>query len=165
MMRLAHHRTIRFASSIGCAAFAVLLAGIFLAPAFAAGGGDKEPPFEPVVPPGQDDVMAAMLGRAAVLPGECKFDGGGADGIVIRSTYRCPTGEVVYELTHPDNGDDTASTTERFAIMLRSGDPPNGLEEALVSLIRYREPQFEWQWLSSHADGSNEDPQDGDDAE
>lgn len=142
-----------------------VLCGILAVPALAAGGLEKEAPFEPVVPPGQDDLMAAMLGRAAVLPGECRFDGGGADGIAIRSTYRCATGKVVYELTHPDNGDDTASTTERFAIMLRSGNPPDGLEEALVSLIKYREPEFQWVWLSSHQDGSNEDPQAGDDAE
>jgi hypothetical protein len=103
--------------------------------------------YEAVVPPGQDDLMAALLGRAAVLPAECRFDGGGADGSVISARYHCPSGDVAYELTHPDKGDDGAVKTEQFALNLRSGSPPAGLQDALVAQIRYREPHVQCQGL------------------
>src|SRR5215467_4794202 len=39
---------------------------------------------EPVVPPGQDQLLATMHGRGAALPDGCKFAGGVADGPTIR---------------------------------------------------------------------------------
>jgi hypothetical protein len=99
---------------------------------------------EPVVPPGQDQLLATMLGRGASLPDGCKFAGGVADGPTIRATYSCPSGEVVYELAHPSAAAEAPVQTDRFAVVLESGAPPEALSDVLSSLIRSREEGFEW---------------------
>ena len=104
---------------------------------------------EAVVPPGQEELLAAMLGRGAALPGPCTFVGAGADHAIIRSTYSCPHGTVVFELRHPSNAPGNATHTAQFAIMLHSGAPPDGLTDALASLIRSRESAFTWKWLGT----------------
>lgn len=131
---------------VGIVAFA--LVGLLVTTARAS---ESEPlPYdEPVVPPGQDDLLSSMLGRGAPLPDGCKFAGGGADGPLIRTTYTCPSGEVVYHVVHPDNATETATETEQFAIMVESGAPPDSLADALASLMRSREGEFEWLWLTS----------------
>src|ERR1700690_2908971 len=58
---------------------------------------------EPVVPPGQNGLLSAMLGRGIALPDACAFAGGQADGPIIRATYACPYGEVVFDLVHPSS--------------------------------------------------------------
>ncbi len=99
---------------------------------------------EPVIPAGQDDLLAGMLGRGAALPEQCKFAGGEVDHAVIKATYACPGGEVVFELRHPSKAPAGATETARFAITLLSGSPPAGLAEALTSRIRSGETAFEW---------------------
>jgi hypothetical protein len=126
---------------------ACALAGLLLTATFATEG--PLPYDEPVVPPGQDELLSAMLGHGAALPDGCKFAGGGADGPLIRSTYTCPSGEVVYHIVYPDNATETATQTERFAIMVESGAPPTTLVDALASLMQAREGEFEWLWLTS----------------
>jgi hypothetical protein len=115
----------------------------------AAGEPAKEELLNPeaVIPPGQEELLADMLGRGATLPGECKFAGVEADHAVVRTTYSCPSGEVVFELRHPSEAPRGATQTERFAITVKSGNPPNGLAEALASLIRSRESKFVWKWV------------------
>lgn len=132
-------RTRRF---VPAAAFMVLL----IAPAFAL-AGEPLAVEELVVPGGQDELLATMLGRGAKLPDGCKFSGGTAEGPIIRSTYTCPSGEVVCHLVHRDNATATATQTERFAIMVESGAPPRALVEALAALVRADEADFEWMWF------------------
>jgi hypothetical protein len=127
---------------------ACALAGL-LVTATSATEGEPLPYDEPVVPAGQDELLSTMLGRGAQLPDGCKFAGGGADGPLIRSTYTCPSGEVVYHIVHPDNATEAAIETERFAIMIDSGAPPTTLIETLASLMRSSEGEFEWVWLTS----------------
>jgi hypothetical protein len=100
-----------------------------------------------VIPPGQEDLLAEMLGRGAPLASGCTFAGGHADGPSVRVTYTCPSGEVVLELAHPDQARSTTAKTERFAITLQSGSPPDELVADLVSRIRSRENLFEWKWI------------------
>ena len=152
-MQLAHNRSVRLRDRdrcLGPAARATLvcallagLSAVLLAPVVTA---EEEPPIcdEPVVPPGQNAVLAAMLGRGAVLPDACAFAGGQADGPVIRATYACPSGDVVFELVHPGNATAEAIQTERFALTLQSGSPSNELVDGLVGIIRSREMSFEW---------------------
>jgi hypothetical protein len=136
--------------TVGRCAAVIVAAGFLFAPAFAA--ADEAPAFqEPVVPPGQEELLSAMLGRGAALPDGCKFAGGDADGPIIRATYTCPTGEVVFEVVHPSNAAEAATQTERFAIAVQSGSPPTELADTLASLIHSREADFEWVWLT--ADG------------
>lgn len=98
----------------------------------------------PVVPPGQDELLADMLGRGATLPAGCQFDSGDVNGSVIRSTYTCPSGNVVFELRHPSTAPPDAVRTDQFGITIHSGSPPAGLQDALASLVRAREGQFKW---------------------
>lgn len=135
-------------------AAAVLAAALFLTPAFATDGGrDFE---EPVVPPGQEELLSAMLGRGSALPNGCKFAGGGADGPVIRATYTCSTGEVIVAVVHASNGAESATQTEHFAIAVESGSAPSELTDTLASLIHSREGDFEWVWLSGDPVGDED---------
>jgi hypothetical protein len=97
-----------------------------------------------VIPPGQEALLAQMLGQGATLPGECRFTGGEANGPLVRSTYTCANGEVVFELRHPSDASTAAARTAKFALIVRSGSPPPGLIDAVVSLIRSHEATFEW---------------------
>jgi hypothetical protein len=97
-----------------------------------------------VIAAGQEEMLAAMVGQGATLPGQCTFDRGDVDRTWIKSTYKCPGGEVVFELRHPDKAPAGATQTAKFAIILQSGSPPPGLVDALVSLVRSRETAFEW---------------------
>jgi hypothetical protein len=135
----------------------VALAALLSAPA-AATEGERDVIYEPVVPPGNEELLSDMLGRGAPLPDECKFAGGGADGPVIQSRYKCSSGEVVFELAHPTNIDKPATqTTEQFAVTLQKGSPPAGLVDVLVWLIRSRESDFEWAWLEHKVPAEDSD--------
>jgi len=112
----------------------------------------------PVIPPGQEDLLAQMLGLGVSLPGDCKFTGGQADGPAIRATYRCggaaPStpgqggGEIVLKLLHPSEAPPAATRTEHFAVTVESGSPPDGLVDALTTRIRSQEGGFKWLWIA-----------------
>ncbi|MBI3785035.1 MAG: hypothetical protein HY270_16720 [Deltaproteobacteria bacterium] len=89
-----------------------------------------------------------MLGKGESLPFDCKFTGGKVGSASINATYGCPEGDVVFELVHPTKAGADAARTTNFATRVRSGSPPPGLQEALLSLIRARETAFEWKWLA-----------------
>lgn len=99
------------------------------------------------VGPGHDDLLADMLGRGTTLPGPCRLTACGADGTVVRGTYACPGGEVVFELRHPTGAPADATRTNRFAILVTSGTPPPALANELESRVRSREAGFEWTLL------------------
>lgn len=104
---------------------------------------------EAVFPAGQDDFLAAMMGRGAALPGGCTFASGSVERNSLTVSYACPGGTVVYLLNHPGVAAADAQRTERFALKLSAGAPPVGLTEALVARIRERERNFEWLWPRS----------------
>lgn len=113
-----------------------------------------EPLTEPlaVIPPGHEELFAAMLGRNVVLPGECAFTNGRIDRDNVVATYTCGGGSVVFRLLHPDTAPPEATLTEHFALTVQSGSPPAGLTEELAARIRAREGGFEWTWLGPPAD-------------
>jgi hypothetical protein len=137
----------RMASSVARAA---VCCALLAAPAFSA---EEEPVAanELVVPPGQDDLLAAMLGRGIPLPDGCSFAGGQADGAVIRAAYACPTGAVVFDLVHPTNQVASNVQTASFALTLQSGSPSDAFVVALMSLIHSREGSFHWIPLADEA--------------
>jgi hypothetical protein len=96
----------------------------------------------PVVPPGQEALLADLLGRGVELPGPCRFSGGGIAAATIKGVYTCPGGEVVIEL-HPAGGRGAAQT-DRFTLVVASGAPPAGLVDALRARIVAGEAAFEW---------------------
>jgi|SRR5262245_60992878 len=144
--------------SVRSALRAGVVGALLVAPAWAteeeplAEAGAKAPAAELVVPPGQEALLSAMLGRGATLPDGCKFAGGTADGPTIQGTYTCPSGPVVIEVTHRSNAAETTTQTEDFAIAVQSGAPPEELTDVLASLIHAKEPDFEW--VSSDDDAS-----------
>jgi hypothetical protein len=99
-----------------------------------------------VIPPGQEDLFAAMLGRGAALPDGCAFVTGQIERAVVRGVYKCVGGEVVVELRHPFTAPRQAGHTEKIAIVTARGTPPAALLAALEERIRERESAFEWVW-------------------
>ena len=96
-----------------------------------------------VVPPGQEELLAKMLGPTT-LPEQCQFTDGSINGPVVVATYTCPTGQVVFELRHPDEAPAGAQRTEKFAVAVKSGTPPAGLADAVLRSIKAHEAQFKW---------------------
>lgn len=113
----------------------------------ALGGGDLAPARAQTIPPGQEAVLAAMLGRGEPLPGGCAFADGQVDRNVVSATYRCPDGDVRIRLSPPGTPAAQAITTERFAITMAGASPHDELLEAIEARIRSKESEFEWSML------------------
>lgn len=97
----------------------------------------------PVFAKGQDEFLASMLGIREVLPGECRFSGGNAEGPSLRATYDCSTGSVTIVFRHPA-ATEGGRRTEKFAFEVTEGTAPEGLLDALEARVREREAKFEW---------------------
>lgn len=98
-----------------------------------------------VIPAGQDQLISEMIALGKDLPGGCKLTDAAADKSVIRATYGCPDGEVVFEFAHPDYAAASARKTGQFAIAIQKGTPPAGLWEALIEAVRAKEGEFRWE--------------------
>jgi hypothetical protein len=109
-------------------------------------GETPAPAPHPVIKPGQEARLAEIIGRGATFPGGCVFTSGSAAGAVVRATYTCTAGTVTYELRHPDAAPPDVPRTQRFAIVVRDGQPPEGLTSALASNVAAKEAGFEWDW-------------------
>jgi hypothetical protein len=102
-----------------------------------------------VITPGQEESLAVMLGKGAQLPHGCSLAAGQVDVDVVRATYHCPDGDVVIQLSYPSTRTGQAITTNRFALTVMNGSPPEELLAALEALIRSKEPDFEWSMLTT----------------
>src|SRR5690349_90365 len=111
-------------------ALILLLAVLAFAPAWAQ-----------VIPPGQEELLAAMLGKGAQLPDGCALGDGSIDGDAVRVTYHCPSGDVVLQLSHPSTRTLQSTVTNRFALTVLSGSPRRDLLAAIEALIRARESE------------------------
>jgi hypothetical protein len=100
-----------------------------------------------VIPPGEEELLGAMLGSGAQLPDGCALADGQVEHDVVRATYHCPDGDVVIQLSHPSVGDPQAIRTKRFALSVISGTPPGHLIGAVEALIRSKEADFKWNAL------------------
>jgi hypothetical protein len=98
-----------------------------------------------LIEPGQETVLAAMLGGSATLPGECRLESASVDKSVVVAQYACADGRPRVELHHPSQAPPAAARTERFAVVL---PPQRGASQAfvdaLVGRIRAREGEFRW---------------------
>jgi hypothetical protein len=111
---------------------------------------------QPAIPPGREQMLSAMLGAGATLPGGCRFAGGGVKHSAVEATYSCADGQVVFELAHPSRAAAPAALTEKFAITAKQGAPPAELMAALAERIRAQEGDFEWTWMGSSAASEGE---------
>jgi hypothetical protein len=110
-------------------------------------GGDVRDYPHAVIPAGQEALLADMLGKGVALPGGCKLTDGKIEYTVVRATYGCPGGEVTFDLAHPSQATATEAQTDQFALVLKTGSPPEGLVAALMSRIRSQEAAFQWTLL------------------
>jgi len=117
---------------------------VLLAAAFAVSGGVAATHIDYVVPPGQEETLARMLGRGVELPGGCRLAGVGADGPTVTAEYACGGDKFVFELRHPDGAPPGAARTQQFALISRSASVPVALRDALVALVRSNEAGFHW---------------------
>lgn len=125
----------------------VTLLWTMTSPAVAAPVPRPSPRGEPVIPPGQEELLGNILGRGAALPGGCAFTGGQIEHATVVGRYQCDGGGVTIELSHPSRAPAGSLQTDRFAVIERGGTPPPGFSDALASWIRSHEAAFEWKWL------------------
>lgn len=102
-----------------------------------------EPVSAQTIPPGQEAVVATMLGSGEQLPGGCTFAGGEIDHEVVRATYRCPDGDLRIDLHPRDAPGARTITTEAFALTVASGPPHEDLIAAIAARVRARESELE----------------------
>lgn len=129
----------------------LLGAGPAGADATAPQGGGEGGAIQQVIPPGQEEALANMLGRGAQLPGDCAFASGQVERTSVIATYRCAAGEVVIDLRHPSHAPAAAPRTERFALVARGAPAPEGLRDALLQRIREQESGVEWKQVGAPA--------------
>lgn len=109
-----------------------------------------------VIPPGYEELLAAMLGRGADSCGGCAFAGAAIERELIRARYACADREVAVELRHPGAAPQALLRTERFAVVAARGEVPALLLEELERRLRAREVEFEWSTIPIAADGEEE---------
>jgi hypothetical protein len=97
------------------------------------------PDVEPLIRPGQEDLVARMLGRGEALPGSCRLAGGQIAGAVIHATYACGNDKVSLQLVHPSRAPDNARLTKTLALLVVDGSPPAGLVDAVAEHVRRAE--------------------------
>jgi len=96
------------------------------------------------IPPGHEELFAAMLGRGAPLPDGCTFATGQIEPTLVRGVYSCSGDRVVVELRHPSAAPADADRTAKIAIVTTEGKPPTALLTTLRERIREREGAFAW---------------------
>jgi len=128
-------------ASLGKQLFSCVLLVLLVGASASASNG------EAVIPPGQEDLLARMLGLRAELPGNCKFTNGEVQHTTVQVSYECPGGPVIFRLVHPSKAPSGAIESTKFAMIEESGTPPPGLATALVERLQKGESEFEWLWI------------------
>jgi hypothetical protein len=97
----------------------------------------------PSIPPGNEALVAEMLGKGAILPGECRLVSGSIEPTFIAARYECAGAPALLELRHRSEGEGAAARTARFAIVPRSAAPP-ALVDAVAGRVAGVEEGFRW---------------------
>lgn len=130
--------------AIVCAVLAALtVLGALQRPALAAATPEAAAE-KAVIQPGQETLVADMLGKGATLPDGCAFTDGRIEAEAVAGTYRCTSGDVGIELRHPSIAPPEALRTAQFALTVTKGTAPSALTEALTARIRANEDKFQW---------------------
>ena len=116
--------------------------GTLLATSVVAAEDDDAATVDPVIPPGEEQVVADMLGRGAGLQ-YCTLVSGGIRDNVISGVYNCVGNEVRVELGNLRNATATSIQTRQFAVSVQ-GSPTAGFQEDLVARVRSAEGNFQW---------------------
>jgi hypothetical protein len=126
----------------------VLALGLALgAPGARAGDGLLK-----VIPPGNEKLVADMLGSGATLPEQCALTGASIEPTRVVAAYACGGRPATIELRY--KGDPEAATaaarTAEFAVLARAGAPA-ALVDDVTARIRAREKA--WRWVTSEVQG------------
>ncbi|MFT3712997.1 MAG: SGNH/GDSL hydrolase family protein [Archangium sp.] len=101
----------------------------------------SDPPH--VLPPGQEDAVANMLGRGATLGGGCVWSGASIDRTFIRSEYTCGEQKFSLTLRHPDDQPQLTRRSERFAFDA-DGSTPAALLDDVFARVKAQEESVRW---------------------
>lgn len=99
---------------------------------------------ELIIPPGQDEIVAQMLGRDAALPSGCVWAGASVAESKVTTTYKCASETHVFELRRPEEGPEGAPRTAKFAVVPVERSAPPELLDAIVARVRAGEGAFRW---------------------
>jgi hypothetical protein len=113
-------------------------------PGLAPRGAPPSPAGPPIITPGQEQIVGAMLGMDGRKPGGCALEGIQIQQDHVRASYRCPGGKAVIELHHPSEQVPVLATTGQFVIAPGEPAPPGELVTALAATIREGEAAFTW---------------------
>jgi hypothetical protein len=108
------------------------------------------------VPPGQEELVAEMLGRGQPMGG-CRLTQVDMKPASVEGAYQCQddAGTVGIVLEYPSSGKRAAFTTHEFAVSTRD-EPPAELLEGLRRRIIEREA--DWRWADVGDDHSRVEP-------
>ncbi|MBI5477763.1 MAG: hypothetical protein HY906_02840 [Deltaproteobacteria bacterium] len=99
-----------------------------------------------VIPPGQEALLAEMLGREAALPDGCRWARASIDLSVATSHYLCgsPARAVSLILRHQQAPVAAGVATRHFVIGRGEGSPPDALLAAVAERVRANEGRWRW---------------------
>lgn len=106
------------------------------------------------LPPGQEELIAAMLGRGAALPGGCRWEGASIDGDRVSARYRCDGGEATLTLLHARAAAAGALRLGNTALVPGPGAPTE-LVRAVAGRVGEREAQLRWMTVGAQPRSAN----------
>ena len=127
--------------------FVLFFAFLCVCPTFTPAIGSESPSGGAVIPPGQEALVADLLGKGATLPDRCSLLSGTINGDGITANYSCASGTFSLVLTHADRSTPGAIRTKKFSIS-RRGEAPSQVLDTLIERVRAGEEAFEWRRLA-----------------
>ncbi len=100
------------------------------------------------IPPGQEALVATMLGSRATFPAGCRLTGAEIRATAIRARYACDAGRSpTLELRDVEGSPEGSLRAGPFAITTPDGPAPDGLTDAVAALVRANAGAWRWQTL------------------
>lgn len=125
----------------------LISAWVFTARVDAQPGTPTRPGAPLVIPPGQEALVATMMGVPPALASRCRLDHASVDHTFMTAYYRCDAvaSVVTIEARQLSDAPAAALRTERFALVPGAGVPPE-LFSAVTRQVRADESR--WRWVS-----------------
>lgn len=96
------------------------------------------------IPPGQDAIIAKLLGEGVALP-YCRLENAAIEQTLVRALFSCKhEQQLAVELRHPSQNRGTFATTQKFALF---GKPADLKLELAAVAARIRENEADFQWI------------------
>ncbi|MCC6214078.1 MAG: hypothetical protein IT376_04370 [Polyangiaceae bacterium] len=100
----------------------------------------------PVIPPGQDAVLGALVGAGQPDVGGCRLVSADAEKVRIEATYDCAGARVGVVLHHRSAAVEALAESEQFRVATAPGSapPPPALVAGVLERVRQHEQRFRW---------------------